>query len=212
MSWILLGATLAFGTLHILADYQGRWVLTYIYKPMTLVAIVGLVLVAGAPDDLYRWGVLGGLLLSLVGDVFLMLRPARFIPGLCAFLLAHLAYVAAFASRIDMLAWPPAVAAILAGAGMLALLWTGLGRLRWPVTLYVAAIAAMVATSVSAATAMPDPGRLAAAAGAALFLGSDACLGYARFRRRFPAAQGLILGSYYCAQALIALSAGALYA
>src|ERR1700719_2136526 len=42
------------------------------------------------------------LVASTVGDVLLDLDPERlFIPGLCAFLAAHLAYVAIFASR-----WP----------------------------------------------------------------------------------------------------------
>ncbi len=212
MSWALLGAALAFGALHILADYQRQWARTYLYKPMAMVAIIALVLTHGIPADYYRWAILVGLILSLVGDVFLMLKPARFLPGLFAFLLAHVVYITAFSSRIDVLGLPATAAAIAAGTGMLYLLWPGLGKLRGPVILYVGAIAAMVATAVSAAAADPLPGRTAAAIGSLLFLASDACLGYARFRQGFPAAQGLILGSYYPAQTLIALSAGSLYA
>ena len=211
MSWALLGAALALGVLHILADYQRQWPRTYVYKPAAMVCIIALAMTAGTPSDLYRWAVLTGLLLSLVGDVFLMLRPAHFLAGLSSFLLAHLAYLAAFSSRIGIVDWPSTAAAIAAGTGMLYVLWPGLGRLRAPVTLYVAAIAAMVATAVSAAMSAPDPGRTAAAVGALLFMASDACLGFARFRRSFPAAQGFILSSYYPAQALIALSAGSLY-
>jgi len=212
LSWALLVAAMALGALHIRADYQRHWARTYIYKPMAMVGIIALVLTPGVPADFYRWAVLSGLVFSLAGDIFLMLKPARFLPGLFSFLLAHLVYVCAFSTRAGTLDWPSTVLAIVLGAGMLLLLWPGLGRLRGPVTLYVAAIIAMVATALSAAIAAPDPGRIAAATGALLFLASDACLGYARFRRSFPAAQGLILGSYYPAQALIALSAGGLYA
>lgn len=211
MSWILVGAALAFGALHIRADYQHRWARTYMYKPMAMIAIVGLVFAAGIPTNFYQWVIVSGLMLSLAGDIFLMLRPARFLPGLVSFLLAHLLYTAAFSWRVDGFHLSSVAFPVAAGAWMLGLLWPGLGRLRTPVTLYVVAITAMVATAVSAATDTMDPGRFAAAVGAILFMASDACLGYARFRRHFPAAQGLILGSYYPAQVLIALSAGVLY-
>jgi uncharacterized membrane protein YhhN len=48
------------------------------------------------------------------------------------------------------------------------------------------------------------------AAGAVLFMISDAVLGYARFRHRFRAAQAIILGTYYAGQWLIASGAHAL--
>lgn len=211
MSWALLVAALAFGALHIRADYRREWARTYIYKPLAMVGIIALIVVDGAPGSVYQWLILTGLLFSLAGDVFLMVKPARFLAGLASFLLAHLLYVAGFASRLDSLHWLPTTAALAAGLGMLALLWPGLGRLRMPVLLYVAAISAMVATSVSVAMEAPGPGPIAAGLGAGLFLASDACLGYARFRRQFRAAQALILGSYYPAQALIALSAGPLF-
>ncbi len=212
MSWALLVAALAFGALHIHADYRRDWIRTYIYKPVTMLGVLGLVLVDGSPDSPYQWWILAGLVLSLAGDVFLMLKPARFPAGLFSFLLAHLAYISAFLHQVDALDRTATALASLAGAVMLALLWPGLGRLKPAVLLYIAAIVAMVATACSAALAVPAPGRVAAAAGALLFLISDACLGFARFRRRFPAAQGVILGTYYPAQALIALSAGVLYA
>jgi len=212
LSWILLGAALTLGALHILADYRKQWARTYVSKPTAMIAIIGLVFTAGMRADYYQWAIVAGLLLSLAGDIFLMLRPARFLPGLLSFLLAHIVYTGAFFSRVDGLHLVAAGTPVAAGIGMLGLLWPGLGRLRIAVTLYVAAITAMVSTAVSAATGNWNPGHFAAAVGAVLFMASDACLGYARFRRSFPAAQGLILGSYYPAQALIALSAGILYA
>lgn len=212
MSWVLLVAALAFGALHVHADYRREWGRTYIYKPLTMLGIIGLVFVSDGPESAYRWWILAGLILSLAGDIFLMLRPARFLAGLGSFLLAHMAYVGGFLQRLDSLHLPATALACIAGAGMLRILWPGLGRLRFAVLLYVTAIVAMVAAALTAALEAPSPGRSAAAAGALLFLVSDACLGFARFRHRFPAAQGLILGTYYPAQALIALSAGALYA
>jgi uncharacterized membrane protein YhhN len=211
VSWALLGAALAFGLLHILADYRQQWLRTYFFKPVAMIAIIGLVFVDGAPDNPYRWWILAGLALSLAGDVFLMLRPARFLPGLFSFLLAHLAYISAFLYSLERLHWSAILPATAAGIIMLSLMWSGLRKLKIPVVIYIAAIVGMVAAATSAALDLPTDGRIAAAAGSVLFLGSDACIGLARFRRAFPAAQALILGSYYPAQALIALSAGGLY-
>ncbi|MDH3915554.1 MAG: lysoplasmalogenase [Chromatiales bacterium] len=210
MSAALLVAAGISGLLHIRADYQRQWALTYIYKPLTMLLILGLALQGGQPDP-YRFAIVTGLILSLVGDVFLMLKPARFLPGLTAFLFAHLAYLVGFAYASQGLHLIASAIALLTGLIMLRLLWPGLGRLWLPVTLYVAAIVAMVAAAFSAALEAPSAYRLAAAAGALAFLISDATLGVARFRKPFEAAQALILSSYYLGQSLIALSAGSLY-
>lgn len=211
MTGLLLLAAAVFGLLHIRADYRQDWRQTYIFKPLTMLAIIGVAVVGGAEDGFYRNAVLAALLLSLIGDIFLMLKPARFLAGLAAFLLAHIVYAAAFSSRMETLNVTAVIATVTSGAVMFLLIRRGAGRLAVPVAVYTAAIAAMVATSVSAALDVPEPGRLAAAIGALLFLFSDGTIGYARFRHRFHLAQALILGTYYPAQALIALSAGVLY-
>lgn len=210
MSAALLAAAGISGFLHIRADYRREWTLTYIYKPLTMLLILGLALQGGQPGT-YRYAIVTGLTLSLVGDVLLMLKPARFVPGLTAFLFAHLAYLVGFAYASQGLHLIASAIALLTGLIMLRSLWPGLGRLRLPVTLYVAAIVAMVAAAFSAALEAPSAYRLAAAAGALAFLISDATLGVARFRKPFRAAQALILSSYYLGQSLIALSAGSLY-
>lgn len=213
MTLLLLLAATVLGSLHIRADYRREWSRTYVLKPLTMLAIIGLALSSGAGETgFYRVAVIAGLVLSLIGDVFLMLRPSRFLAGLSAFLLAHVVYVSAFFSRVE--AFHPLALGLpaFAGLAMLMLIRRGAGRMVLPVAVYILAIAGMVGTSLSAAIDQPDPGRLAAAAGALLFLFSDATIGVVRFHTRFHLGQALILGSYYPAQALIALSAGALYA
>lgn len=209
MSPALLVAAAISGFLHIRADYRRQWSLTYVFKPLTMLLILGLAL-QGGQSDFYRNAIVTGLTLSLIGDIFLMLKPARFLAGLAAFLFAHLAYLIAFASLVQNAHPIASAAALIAGLIMLHFLWPGLGRLRLPVILYVTAIIAMVAAASSAALEAPSIGRLTAAAGAIAFMISDAILGVARFRQAFPAAQGLILSSYYLGQGLIALSAGSL--
>lgn len=78
---------------------DGPWLwLHYIGKPLTTLLILWLALSAQpAVDARYRRAVLAGLVLSLIGDVFLMLPGDRFVLGLVAFLLAHVCYIVAFA-------------------------------------------------------------------------------------------------------------------
>jgi uncharacterized membrane protein YhhN len=200
-------AALILGTIHIVADHRRAWITTWWSKPATVLAILALVLLLARPLDGYAGLIAAGLVASLVGDVFLMLRPARFLAGLIAFFVAHLIYIAAFAGQVAPgPAWLAAML-IVAGALVYRLLWPGLGGLRGPVLAYVLAIMAMVWTAVSVWLARPDAASAAAAAGALLFLASDTSLGVARFRHRYPGAQAVTLGTYYLGQWLIALSA-----
>ena len=76
-------------------------------KPAAMVGLLTVALLAGATDSTAgRWLVLA-LLLGLVGDVLLLEdTPSRFVGGLAAFLVGHLAYVASFvAVGLDRPAW-----------------------------------------------------------------------------------------------------------
>jgi len=144
---------------------------------------------------------------SLVGDVLLML-PGLFLPGLVAFLLAHLCYVALFRQGVPWFADRTALAAVLAvGLGMYAfLVYGGLpAALRIPVAAYVLVIALMAAQALArrATLGARVPGVDAVALGAVLFMLSDALLALNRFVQPLPWAQVWVLSSYYAAQALI---------
>ena len=114
---------------------------------------------------------------SLVGDL-LLLPPVRFRAGLTAFLLAHVAYFAAF-----LLGPLNAIAAAIGGVlGVVIVVLVGrpilrgatAAGMRRPVMTYFAAIVLMAI----AATASGSP---LAAAGAWLFVASDAVLGRRQF-------------------------------
>jgi uncharacterized membrane protein YhhN len=145
------------------------------------------------------------LLASLAGDVALMLE-GYFIPGLVAFLLAHLAYLGLLRRG---LAWFPsrrALAAPLAvGAAMYAFLWMGglPAGLRVPVAAYVTVIALMAAQAIGRATVLRDAAAWTVAVGAGCFMLSDALLATHKFVMPLPLAQLWVLGSYYAAQILI---------
>ena len=182
------------------------WVAAHhLFKPLTMV--IALALVARAPALPGRAWLLAALAGSLVGDVFLMLE-GFFIPGLVAFLLAHLAYIGRlrldapwFASRRTLLG----VAAI---AGLVyGLLWTGglPADLRFPVAVYVCAIGGMAAQAMGRATVLGDGASRAVAVGAACFMASDALLAVNRFVTHLPAQAFWVLSTYYAAQCLLVM-------
>lgn len=161
-------------------------------------ALVGDLHPAGAQPWL-----VAGLLLSLVGDVLLLPRVGRFVGGLAAFLLAHVAYVPAFLHARQGW-WPAAIGLvvlvvavalvarrIVAGARS-----AGGRRLAGAVTVYIAAVTAT--GTAAAATARP-----LAVAGGALFLVSDALLGWDRFVARIRGGRVAVHASYHLAQSAL---------
>ena len=150
--------------------------------------------------------------LSALGDGFLAGDPKRWLPlGLASFLIAHLIYVALFwsAGGPSGLSEPVRLALIMVapigGVGMLAWLWPHLGAMRGAVSAYVAAIVAMLATSLLLPwTAWP------VMVGALAFMASDAILSADLFRgARIAGSERLsayaIWALYYGGQAAIAL-------
>ena len=156
-----------------------------------------------------RWIVLG-LLFSLIGDVFLMLRGNHFLAGLVSFLVAHLCYIVAFQAGVTL---PGPVwlmlTLLVAGLAINAFVLTEFGAMRVPGTVYMIVIFAMVWLAMLRYTQQVAPRAELAAIGAVLFAVSDTSLSVNRFVRRFPRGQWLTLGTYYAAQCFIALSVGA---
>jgi uncharacterized membrane protein YhhN len=196
--------------LSILGRYVApRPLLIYVFKPLTTVLILVLALLPGMHlSDAYTRAILLGLLLSLVGDIWLVLPGDRFIQGLGSFLLAHICYAFAFragASSPGFIWVAIALAAI--GSVVLAYLWNGLSSaLKGAVSAYVLAILLMAALAVGRALSVPSAGSLSAAAGALLFVVSDATLAIDRFRKPFHLVHIVVLGTYFAAQLLIAAS------
>lgn len=200
LSWPWTGAVAALLALHLAADARGLAVPRAAGKLGASLGFVGFALSRGVHAAFDRW-VLAALVLSLLGDALLLSRRrAAFLAGLGAFLLAHLAYAAAFLGRGERLAWP---APVLAAAVALILrwLWPRLGGLRGPVVAYALVIAAMVWLALGMA---PAAVRL----GAVLFFLSD--LAVARDRFVAPGLANRLVGLplYYAGQLLLASAVG----
>lgn len=193
----------------IVADERGRRALVYLCKPLTMLWILALAAFA-VPETtgLYRNLILLGLGFSLAGDIFLMLPSDRFVSGLASFLVAHLLYIAAFASDVSIPAWGALVALLAVAVPTYSVLQPRLGRLRVPVAIYTMAIVGMAWQASARWLENGDGGALLACSGALLFVVSDAALARNRFGAGFQHDQTLVLGTYFSAQWLIALSVG----
>lgn len=208
MTLIVTTAIFLSAALTITANYTNRRQWYYVLKPLTTVLILLLVLLNQSPvTPTYRFLILSGLVFSLAGDIFLMLPSDRFISGLISFLIAHILYILAFAPGIVLpLQWWPGFFVLVFIIIILRLILPGTDNLKVPVVIYTVIIGSMLWIATERMLNLGTISALQAAVGAALFVASDSALAVRRFLRDFPAAQGVILTTYYAAQLLIALS------
>jgi uncharacterized membrane protein YhhN len=196
------------------ADSAWHW-LHWICKPLTTLVIVLLAWqTLPALSPCYRRWILAGLGGSLLGDVLLMLPQDLFVPGLLAFLLGHLCFLAAFLgdSRCSARPWM-LLASYGYGALNVGLLWGAIAApLRLPVLVYVFVLASMGGQAAARAAVFVrrhDPqarSAVRAAVGALLFMLSDSLLAWDRFRGPLPLALMGVLATYYLALWWIARS------
>jgi uncharacterized membrane protein YhhN len=169
----------------------------YIAKPAAMLVLLGLLALACgfSSPPLICFGL--GILFSLAGDVFLMLTYARFsdrwfIPGLIAFLLAHVSYIIGLNLPMPDVSpiWSLGLAVILAltAARLLRRILAGIrqkGLLRMvrPVGIYAMVITMMllsaVLTLLNSAWSTSASGLVAL--GATLFYFSDVLLAWNKF-------------------------------
>jgi uncharacterized membrane protein YhhN len=207
MAWALLAAIMAVGVLALLfGEADRRRPVVVVAKPLAsscFVLVGGLALAGG---DRFGVWIVAGLVLCLGGDL-LLLRAHTFLAGLVSFLLGHLAYVAACASRLAVRRWwaAPLLPLALAAVLVLVWLWPHLGRMRVPVVAYVAAISVMVWGAVAVVVDGVAPLRLAVGAG--LFYLSDLAVARNRFVSPGFVNRAWGLPLYYAGQLLIATTA-----
>jgi uncharacterized membrane protein YhhN len=205
---VLAALALVSGGLAIVADRKGLRRPFLLFKPLTTLLIVLAALAAPAPvPPAYKMFILAGLVCSLAGDIALMFPERGFRPGLVAFLVAQVLYSLAFkpapgrTASVGLL-----LPFMIYGLLMFRTLAPGLGPLKLPVFVYIAAITVMAWLAAGRFIELGGLKPLLAFAGAVLFLVSDSVLAYDRFGKRIGPAQAIILETYFPAQILIALS------
>jgi uncharacterized membrane protein YhhN len=182
-----------------------------ILKPMLMPVLIATVFLLSSPSGL-RPLIITGLFFSFLGDVFLLFdhkNPLFFMAGLVCFLLTHILYISYFLKKpktvISLLLQAPwlILLILLYTAGLLYVLFPGLGDLKIPVIVYAIILSCMLIGSIHLYnSARPGTGSLFVT-GAGCFVISDSLLAINRFYNQVPYAGVFIIFSYCAAQLLI---------
>jgi uncharacterized membrane protein YhhN len=199
-AWAAFTAFAVFAVLDWISRAADDRRLEMVSKPLATVSLVAMAVALDPADDTQRAWFVAALVFSLLGDVLLLDDDRWFVPGLAAFLVAHVCYVIGF--WVD----PPTAVAIAVGAAVavafIAPIAVGVIRalrsgphaaLVGPVGAYIVVIGAMVASALAS-------GKPAAAVGALLFAASDAMIAWNKFVRSFTWAGVAIMVTYHLGQ------------
>jgi len=221
--YILLIVGILLDLLFIHAEYDADYRRASIFKGLSslMFVLLGFLFLHNAVTPLYGTLVVTGLVLGMLGDIFLELRllftgkksDGIFAVGILAFLSGHFLYMAALLARDP--------GALLPGAGLalavcLFTIPVSLKKIEAPgkgLQIFGAVYLVIVTTmfAMAAAVFVRSPGsslNLMFAAGGLLFMFSDYLLIYFTFgKKKLPEyCRAVTLLSYYAAQLLIAFS------
>jgi uncharacterized membrane protein YhhN len=212
-AWLFLALFLAVAAMDWVAVHLRSKRLEYAAKPGCMLFLIAAALVLDPVDTSARVALVAALVLSLVGDVFLMLPgreqgssgPNLFVAGLAAFLAAHVAYVVGFGLEgidLDGLVrglLPVGIIIATVGRSVVASVEASSEpEMAVPVAAYVTVISTMVLFSFGT-------GDLRTELGALLFALSDSLIAWGRFRRPTPWGPMAVIVTYHLAQALLLL-------
>ena len=190
-AWWLLVAFLVVAPLDWWSRWRGGHRLEVVTKPLATALLIAIALTLDADSGPVRVWFCIALALSLVGDVML-LDDSRFIAGLAAFLLAHVAYIGGFLALDTWRWWTFALSALPAGVvvttvGMRIIRATATEPrpVQLGVRAYLVVILMMFAVACGA-------GSWLVVAGAALFVTSDSLLGWRSFVVTTPVARAAL--------------------
>lgn len=189
----------------IVLEQSGKQALYQYLKPLTTVLIIVISMLFGknAPNRYWLLTV-AGLILCLIGDIFL-LDAANFLYGLVSFLLAHVLFTLSFISLHKFKTyWQPIALLLLIGLSYYYFLLPSLQEMALPVFAYFLFIVVMCWQGINLYLWKPKPAFLLIAIGVVLFLASDSILAYNKFVASFGLAGVLILTTYWLAVGLLA--------
>jgi uncharacterized membrane protein YhhN len=191
----------------IYGKYQKPRFLYYAFKPVTMGMIISLAWErTAASPSLYGYLILCGLCLSLLGDILLMLPGQIYRQGVIAFMAGYVFYLLAFSRGLRIVAVSVAAPILAFGALVYLYLYASLKGMRWPVLIYVLLVSALVFEAANRYLYLPVQESLLVLMGSLLLLVSESVWAVNKFKKSFRAAEVIILGTYFPAQLLFALS------
>jgi len=189
--YLWLSLALIFATLEAIALSKNLGQLEYIAKPAVMVSLfLWLYTTTGLRGSTFWFGL--GILLSLAGDILLMISVDRlFLPGMVAFLLAHISYVLGFRAELVIASVWSLILLLFIAVNVSRLLRRivvamrakGENKLILPVIVYGTGISVMLyaAMSTTSNLAWTPLAAFLVSAGALLFMVSDVILAWMKF-------------------------------
>lgn len=153
---------------------------------------------------------LAALTFSWIGDIILLFSDRKeiyFILGLVSFLISHLVYIVLFLKQKsaraylkNILFWFAVVAVFFYLDSLMDLLYTSLGPLKLPVTVYAITISVMLIVALKGYFSWEKPANILVFLGAVAFVASDSLLAVNKFYEPIPQASFWIMSTYLIAQ------------
>ena len=198
---------------ELLSIIAGLELLHFVCKPLIMVTL-GAYYLSSAGEE-RSLVVLLAIVFSLAGDTALMfdsIDPIYFMVGLVSFLISHVFYIVAYRQQqgdeeanalqgIQKLR--AAFPIVLAGTGLVVILYPTLGALKIPVVIYALVLVVMVLNGLFRLGRTNNKSFFLVLAGALFFLVSDSLLAINKFLMPLPQSGLLIMGTYIIAQFLI---------
>jgi len=196
--------------ISIIAQLEG---LHLISKPMIMVTL-GVYYLSSVGDQ-RSLVVLLAIFFSLGGDTALMfdsIDPIYFMVGLVSFLISHIFYIIAYHQHRNEEAsnalqgiqkLRAAFPIVLAGTGLVVILYPTLGALRFPVIVYALVLVVMVLNGLFRLGHTNTRSFWLVFVGAMFFMVSDSLLAINKFLSPIPSSGLLIMSTYMTAQFLI---------
>lgn len=205
MIWSFL-AVLFSGWLYVDATYRGPQWQRWVFKPVTLLLLLGWAWQAPMLQTT-DYLILLGLLATLAGDALTLLPQKRMLYAIGAFFLSHLLYTLYLASQMTLtLFWPLPLALLIVGGLTLATVWSRLEDLRWPIATFLGITLLMSWLASELYLFRPTDNAFTLMAGALLLLLSNIIWLISHYRRRFSADSAIVAASYFAGHFLIVRS------
>jgi uncharacterized membrane protein YhhN len=199
---------------EIIASYVHIPVLHQVGKPLIMLSLAAYYAASANRQDQSRTLWLA-LIFSWMGDVILMLEamnPSFFMIGLGSFLIVHIMLTITYKNHCyadedralhDVQRVRLAFPIVLAGTGLVIILFPVLGSLQIPVLIYAAVLVLMVIQALFRFGRTNNTSFFLVFTGALLFMISDSLLAINKFLQPLPAAIAWIMSSYALAQFFI---------
>ncbi|HMG89195.1 MAG TPA: lysoplasmalogenase [Chryseolinea sp.] len=182
-------------------------------KPMIMVTLGVYYLLSAGEDRSFM--VLLAIIFSLAGDVSLMFDSVNsiyFMVGLVSFLISHVFYIIAYrqhqnSEQEDSLQGIQKLRAafpiVLAGTGLVVILYPALGAMKFPVIVYALVLVVMVLNALFRLGRTSVVSFWFVFVGAMFFMVSDSLLAVNKFLEPLPHSGLLVMSTYISAQFLI---------